>query len=208
MSSQLYQLAEESPLAFATPYNEARLQLQPVATSTIVSITVQRGQAEVLTDRLQEFIGLSLPNACRGAAVAKTAVLAIRPGGWLALKEFVDFEWVAELTSRLSGCAVVTDQSGAYGLLEVRGQLSRTLLMRGMFVDLDPTRFPADAVAVTSLSHFPAVVWRSDQEDAFRVAVPRSYVREVWDWLQRKTQMVLAASAAAEESAIRRVTRI
>ncbi len=105
---------------------------------------------------------------------------------WLAFGEGGP-AFAQKLSEKGAGAAHVADQSGAYGILDLTGPHARDVLAKGLPVDLDPTAFAADAVAVSQIAQIGVILWRIP--GGFRLATPRSSAGSFWHWL--------AASAAA-----------
>lgn len=111
------------------------------------------------------------------------SLIGTGPGGWLACTDNASPFLADELRDRLSGLASVSDQSSGYEIIRLAGAGARTLLQRGIAIDLHPDMFGPDAVAVTAIAHIAVIVWRVDDGQAYDVAIPRSYVPAFRDWL-------------------------
>jgi sarcosine oxidase subunit gamma len=123
-----------------------------------------------------ERFGAPLPDGPRRAENGGVTLLGIGPGRWLALAPAG-----TDLVGRFADLAAVTDQSDGLGLLQVAGPRAADALAKGCMIDLDPSAFGADAVAVTTIAHVGVTLWRA--EDGFVLAVPRSYAGSFWHWL-------------------------
>ena len=118
------------------------------------------------------------------------AFLSSGPGHWLALSESHATEALATI---FGDTASVCDQTGSRVRFEVAGARSRELLGKGVGVDLHPTRFAVGQVAVTSIAHMGAMLWRVDAAPTFHLLVPRSYAESFRSWLRT------AAASLGEE---------
>ena len=103
-----------------------------------------------------------------------TAYLGIGPGKFLAF---------GPVASDIAASASVIDQSGGYGVLEISGRDAVATLEKGIGIDLHPSAFAPDAVAVTTCAHMGVIVWRG-AGDAWRLAVFRSNAASFWHWLE------------------------
>jgi heterotetrameric sarcosine oxidase gamma subunit len=77
------------------------------------------------------------------------------------------------------------DQSGAYLVFKVAGVDARTLLQRGIPIDLHPDVFGPGVAASSSIAHMTILLWRLEAADAFAVAVSRSYGTSFHRWLDQ-----------------------
>lgn len=91
------------------------------------------------------------------------------------------------------GC--VTDISHSRTLIRISGPATRTLLNRGLPVDLDNDLFPVGAFAQSSIHHIPVLVHRADHSTesgdqccVFDVYVSREYAVTFWEWLIEAAQ--------------------
>ena len=85
---------------------------------------------------------------------------------------------------------VVTEIGHSRSVVRVAGAGARTLLNRGLPVDLDPTVFPVDAFAQSVIHHMPVLVHRVglDGDGDFDVYVTRDYAVSFWEWLTGAAQ--------------------
>lgn len=86
--------------------------------------------------------------------------------------------------------AVVTEIGHSRTVVRVAGAQARTLLNRGLPVDLDHSVFPVDAFAQSVIHHIPVLVHRTgpEGEAVFDVYVTRDYAVSFWEWLTRVAQ--------------------
>ncbi|MEI9964423.1 MAG: sarcosine oxidase subunit gamma family protein [Caulobacteraceae bacterium] len=146
----------------------------------IASVIARRGMADALAARVKALFALDLPAGPSRADGVGVAFLGVGPDRWLAVRTGGG-ELAAELARDLAGLASVSDQSDGYAAVELGGSDARRALAKGVPLDLHPAAFAPNDVAVTLIAHVGAVVWRAD--DAFLVAVFRSYAGSFWGWL-------------------------
>ena len=85
--------------------------------------------------------------------------------------------------NRLSGLASLSDQSSAYAVFRLSGLGARTLLQRGVSIDLDPAAFSPGSAATSVISHIGVIFWQLDNAPTYEVAVFRSLARSFRHWL-------------------------
>lgn len=122
-------------------------------------------------------VGASRPNS-NGLSLINTG-----PGTWLAYRADRDSAWISGLQQSLNGLASVSDQSGGYTILRLVGSSARTLLQRGVAIDLHPEAFGPGSVACTQIAHIGVVLWQLDAVPTYQIAVFRSYSESFNHWL-------------------------
>jgi sarcosine oxidase subunit gamma len=114
-----------------------------------------------------------------------SSLTGVGPGTWLLLEKSPSPCWIEELRDRLAGLASVSDQSSGYCLWRLSGVSARTLLQRGMVIDLHPDSFSAGSAAVTAIAHISVVVRQLDDLPTYEVAVFRSFATSFRHWLDQ-----------------------
>lgn len=126
--------------------------------------------------------GCALPQGPRQSTGESIRFLGVGPRNWLALGESTT------MPSALAACAgeagAVADQSDGYGVIEISGAKARALFEKGIGIDLHPSRFGQDNVAVTTCAHIGVILWQIDTAPIFGVALFRSYTGSFRDWLE------------------------
>ena len=64
----------------------------------------------------------------------------------------------------------------------LKGEAARSVLIKGIAVDLHTDAFPVQAIAHTMVEHAGVLLHRVGPE-AFELYVPRSYSANMWHWL-------------------------
>jgi sarcosine oxidase subunit gamma len=146
------------------------------------SVQVRSGKRDDLAARLASQ-GVSLLQGPRASAGAGLTMLCLGPRSWLAVRPGAPSDWAEGLRADLDGVAAVADQSSAYTVLRLDGPKVRSLLAKGIAIDLHPRIFAIGAVAALQAAHAPMIVWRTG-EDAYDLLVGRSYAAGVWAWLE------------------------
>lgn len=161
------------------------LRVTEQADFSLVSILARRGADP---QKIGVAIGVALPSAPAWVAAGATVLIATGPGSWLARQAPASSGWPKDLQRSLDGLASLSDQSGAYRLFRIEGRHASTLLQRGMAVDLDSASFPARSAAVTMIAHIDIVVRKLDEDQAYELAVYRSYAESFLRWLEAATR--------------------
>lgn len=97
------------------------------------------------------------------------------------------------------GC--LTDISHSRTVIRISGPATRTLLNRGLPVDLDNEVFPVGAFAQSAIHHIPVLVHRTDSDDQcciFDVYISREYAVTFWEWLIEAAQALGAQVTEAK----------
>lgn len=150
-----------------------------------IAALFKTGVASILSD---ERIGrvMELVPPARPAVVADRdrSILATGPGAWLVLRENAPADWANELEAAVADAAAVVDQSSAYAVLRLEGDVAWRLLAKGAFIDLDPQAFSPGKAVTTVIAHIGVILWRRPDVAAFEIAVFRSYAGSFWHWLK------------------------
>jgi heterotetrameric sarcosine oxidase gamma subunit len=158
----------------------------------MVSVLARKDKKSALREEAKSTFGLDLFDApMRGSAGAITA-LGLGPGRWLFLGAAPD-----ALQAAFTGLASLSDHSDGYAVFEIRGSAVRRTLAKGVPLDLE--LFKDTDVAVTSVAHIGAIVWRND-DGGWIIAVFRSYAASFWHWLEASAGEFGLAVEGSEES--------
>jgi len=81
--------------------------------------------------------------------------------------------------------AVATEIGHSRTVVRICGPEARTVLNRGLSIDLDNSAFPENVFAQSVIHHIPVLVHRlpSPDDTVFDTYVPREYSRSFWEWL-------------------------
>lgn len=128
-----------------------------------------------------------LPGEPKMLLSGSVMIVGIGPNAWLALEPGASFSLHRRMRDTLGSAATTTDQSDAYAVLGITGPSARTILAKGIALDLDEAVFLPGAAAVTRVAHMTVTMWRLEDEGedpAFMLAVPRSYASSFLHWLR------------------------
>lgn len=143
------------------------------------AILARRG---ISTATIGHSLGVKLPHGPCWTAADLYVVIGNGPGSWLAYGEGLPSDWCGDLAKQLTGIASVTDQTGAYRSFRIEGPNARTLLQRGLHIDLNASAFPSGSVAVSVIGHVDVIVRALSDELSFEVTVFRSYADTFLRW--------------------------
>jgi len=117
---------------------------------------------------LDAALGVTLPTTPVRVSHGGTTFLWSGPNAWLAMAESDDL--FADLTAAIGKRAALTEQSDGISLLRVTDPQALPKLVG---IDLHPSVFGPDAVALTLAAHISVRLWRED--DGFVLACFRSF---------------------------------
>lgn len=130
-------------------------------------------------------LGLAMPSGPRAILAGTRTVIGTGPGTWLVLAENAAADYAETVAAALTGLASVADQSSGYLVQRVSGVAARTLLQRGVAIDLHPAVFGPGSAASTVIAHIGVTVWQVDERPTYDVATFRSYAGSFRHWLDQ-----------------------
>lgn len=151
---------------------------------TIASISVRRGATDALARKLASDYEIELPAGPVARGAGDTLLVGTGPGRWLWLDGSATPTNAATLAENLRDLASVADQSNGHALLKLGGSRVRDLLAKGVDIDLHPKQFSVGSVAATGIAHIPILLWQTDAQPSFEIALPRSYSESFYAWLE------------------------
>ncbi|MCB2049033.1 MAG: sarcosine oxidase subunit gamma [Novosphingobium sp.] len=128
-------------------------------------------------------LGCALPGGPGWRNGGDLSAIGTGPGTWLVMTETGSGDFAEDLTQRFRGLASVTDQSSAYAVFRLSGHDARTLLQRGVSIDLHPAAFAPGSAATSMISHIGVIFWQMDDAPTYEVAVFRSLAGSFRHWL-------------------------
>ena len=150
----------------------------------VIAVLVRRGQFAALTEKFRRSWGLDLPPGPLRVEAGEVAVVGFAPGRWLFLQETADPAGLAAtLAAELAGLASVVDLSDARCLLRLWGPKLRTVLAKGLPINVHPERFGPNDAASSMIALIDVQLWQLDDRPCFELAVPRSYAGSLAGWL-------------------------
>lgn len=158
---------------------------------TIAHICAGKDKQRQVSAAIHAAYGETLPENPKCVSMAHGVdVIWAGPNQWLAVADRDgERDLEKELAPLLEGLAAVTDQSDARSVVRVGGTHARSLLAKGVPIDLDPRAFAPRSAALTHASHIGVMLWQVDDTPTYDLAVFRSFADSFAGWLR---------SAAAE----------
>jgi methylglutamate dehydrogenase subunit D len=150
----------------------------------IATVMLRRGKLPELSATVTSHFGVDLPAGPISTTGNGITFLGTGPGKWLAISGSSDTAFVSRLATTLQGLASVVEQSDGLGVLRLSGPALPETLAKGVQIDLAPDRFPAGSVAVTSIAHIGATLWKVDDRPTVDIAVARSLANSFLHWLE------------------------
>ena len=151
---------------------------------TLANVVALRNSTGALARRVHEVFGFEPPREPRHIGRGQVAFAWTGPGQWLAIGAGVKGDaLVAQLRAKLSGLASISDQTDGRVVIRLRGPDVRSLLAKGLTIDLHPRAFTPGRAAVTMLSQVGLHIWQVDAQPTYDLAVPTSYAAYVWRWM-------------------------
>lgn len=129
-------------------------------------------------------LGVQAPERPGFVSAGGLSLIGTGPGQWLAQSEVAEGDFASGLAARLAGLAYVSDQSGGYEILRLSGPGARTLLQRGLAVDLHPDMFPPGSAAVSQIAHMGVILWAVDDRPVYNLAFFRSHGHSLRHWIE------------------------
>jgi len=143
------------------------------------------GQDPDFTMAVGNVLGQELPTQANTLSRAAHSVFWLGPDEWL-METGDGAALTRELERGLSPQRhAVTDQTGAFIRLCLKGARVRELLAAGCSLDLHDSRFPAGHCAQTGMAATPVLISRPAEETAFDIIVRRSFAEYLALWLDR-----------------------
>ena len=190
----------EQRSALATVYKPGRIGVQagpaPVTLSerlsrTLVQVCGWPDRFQRLCPKLESLLSCRMPeDGLRAVSQGQRSIFRVAPERlWVAGPSDDGLLHTFDGTA-LGEDAVVTEIGHSRTVVRVAGAGARTLLNRGLPVDLDASVFPVDSFAQSVIQHIPVLVHRVglDGEDDFDVYVTRDYAVSFWEWLTGAAQ--------------------
>jgi heterotetrameric sarcosine oxidase gamma subunit len=185
-------LQPRSALREAHRIDAAGVAVSERADVSLALITARRGMRKSCADRLRATYDLDAPAKAKFVEHAGLMLSWAGPDSWLMVaSERRDLE--KELTGVVGDAAAIVDLSDARVMLRLTGREARTLLAKGVSIDLDPRAFGPGNTAITLLAHVVIQLWQIDQSPTFDVAVPRATVDDIVHFFQISALQLNAA---------------
>jgi heterotetrameric sarcosine oxidase gamma subunit len=163
----------------------------------IATILARKGQAGALAERLQDRLGITLPQGATHSTAPGLRIAGTGPGAWIATHESAGNSFAASLAEMIGDLASVSDQSDGYAVVELSGYRVGEVLCRLVPIDVHPRVFKVGDVATTLSGHINVILWRlEDGPDAlprYQMALYRSFAESFASFV---SEVVMGATPA------------
>jgi sarcosine oxidase subunit gamma len=168
-------LERSSALVGAHPFSWAALSLGEARGFTLTQIAVFDKAAESAVAAVTGTLPQENTRAIEsnGRTIFRTGPLAF----WCVGPEEDD------LAVQLAGKAIVTPLSHSRTRISIEGSAARTVLAKGLPIDLHGGVFTPGSFAMTGLHHTP-VLLHCVSESRFALYAMRTFALDIWEWLE------------------------
>lgn len=152
---------------------------------TIASITAAKGQSTDVKAVIQNAYGVTLPDTPERVTGNGIAFIWHGPGQWMAIADrgASNRDLELELKPLFDGKAAIVDQSDGRAVVRVAGARVRDVLAKGVSIDLHPSQFKPNSVAITHAAHIGIIIWQTDAAPVYEIAMFRSFADTFMTWL-------------------------
>jgi sarcosine oxidase subunit gamma len=172
------------PGRFGNPDGEPGVSIEERAGLGLATVAARKGQAEALKRVVKSAYGAELPDSSRAVHGPSVSFIGYGPGQWLAVSETLAGEALArDLSQRLRGLASISDQNGGRAVLRLSGPHARSVLAKGLPIDVHPLAFKPGDAATSTISLMGVQLWQVDDTPTYDVAFFRSVSASFWHWL-------------------------
>lgn len=172
------------PGRFGKEGGEPGVVIEERAGLGLATVAARKGQADALKRTVTSAYSVELPDSSHIAGGPSVRFVGYGPGQWLAVSETLAGEALArDLAQNLRGLASISDQSGGRTVLVVRGPRARTVLGKGLPIDLHPVAFGPGSAATSTISLMGVQLWQTDDAPTYELAIFRSVSASFWRWL-------------------------
>ena len=157
---------------------EKGVYVRLIKPESILSVLAHKNKRDLVCNRSKSAFEIKMRDDGSRNYQGKCTALGIGPGRWLFLGDDAD-----RVQTMFNGVASISDHTDGYAIFGVSGMRAISTLAKGISIDLHPTYFTDEFVAVTVIAHIGAIVWKNTS-DEFAIAVFRSYAESFWHWLK------------------------
>jgi methylglutamate dehydrogenase subunit D len=174
--------AELSPRRIGRRDGPAGVTVHERANLSLALIAARRNKRGLCIERLRAFHEVEAPVTARIVHGRTLSLAWIGPDTWLAIGSArSDLE--EELRTVLAGHASIVDMSDQRIVMRISGPSTRSVLAKGVTIDLHPRMFAPGDTAITSLAHITTQLWQIDDAPTFDLVSPRATARDMFHWL-------------------------
>lgn len=161
--------------------NGSPITLTPYGHIDMAALIVADDRADSFAAAVRQVWNLEVPAAGRASLNGRNALLYVAPDQYLiyvpdGLRE-------ADLRRDFDGIAAVSLQGDGRAVVGIAGESSRTLLNKGISLDLHPSVFHAGCCAGTALAHGAVQLVQISETPEYLLLVPRTVAGSIAEWL-------------------------
>ncbi len=181
LAPQMPLRAELLPRRIGRPDRPAGVAVHARTNLSLALIMPRRGRQVACADNLQTSYDLQAPAAARIVHGRTLSIAWAGPDAWLAIANTPNLE--KELRTIVANNASIVDTSDQRIVIRISGPKTRTVLAKGVAIDLHPRMFAPGDTAITSLAHVTIQLWQVDERPTFDLVMPRASAHDVFHWL-------------------------
>lgn len=170
------------PGRFGKPDGEPGVRVELPGNLSICTIQPYRGRNDACAAALKAATGIEAPSTGRANRAGSGMIAWNGPDMFVAVS--TDPALAERLRTTVAGNAAIVDQSDGKILFRIAGRDARTLLAKGVTVDLHPRAFAAGHVALTPLSHLSVMLVQSGDAPSYEIVLSRAFAADFWHWLE------------------------
>lgn len=169
---------------YGSPEGSAGLLISELKEFGLANVTAFKDQGEALQRAIKIQFDVDLPQGPQVVTKAGISFVGIAPGQWWAFAEEYECD---RFFTRLEACVgmfgTIVNQSDARAIVELSGPKVRSVLSKGVSVDLDERNFRMGDAATTMAAQLWITIWQTDEEPTYRLSVFRAFGSSLLDWL-------------------------
>ena len=171
-------------------YSDYNIGVQGAAGNQLISLFERRGLMMhnlVVWDiaQVNSLFGsaLSLPDTGQSTHTESSSILWTGPDRYLIISK--DYEVIDALSGMSDEHGALQEMSSARTVIRIQGEPCRSMMAKGLTVDLGSDAFQTGQIILSSFDHhYPAIIHNVDSDsNSFDIYVTRSFALSFWHWL-------------------------
>lgn len=177
-------LALEMPAGtFGKSVAEPGLIATEITGLALASILAFKGKDAEIAALVRDKLGLDLPQTGKRVANDAVSISGVGPRQWLVTIANMPAGRIEGHLSFLNGLAAVSEQSDARAVLHLTGLRVRSVLAKGLMLDLHPRVFQTGDVAQTPVGGIGVQIAQIDDAPTYEISFARSFAGSFVHWL-------------------------
>ncbi|MGA7325954.1 MAG: sarcosine oxidase subunit gamma family protein [Rhodomicrobium sp.] len=162
------------------------LAITPLDHKPLIHVAINPGDRAAFAATIRDIFGMALPSRPRRIVSGELEL------SWAGVCQWnFSYEHHEEgqaVCGRLAEVATLTDLSASRARLQISGQPAPKLLAKGCPIDLHPSVFGPNDVAVTLIAHIGVHLSQLDDTPIYEIALFRSLAGSFFSWLSEAAQ--------------------